>query len=65
MGFVELYNEDGTKRYFTSQSQISAEEEIDPLERPAFISSCVGYFGDEKDEQNEYLIFGTSRGEVY
>lgn len=65
VGYVELYNEDGSKRYFTSKSQISAEEEIDPLERPAFTSSCVGHFGDEKDENNEYLIFGTSHGEIY
>ena len=50
MGFVELYNEDGTKRYFTSQTQMSSEKDIDPLEMPAFLTSCVGYFGADNDE---------------
>jgi hypothetical protein len=50
VGFIELYNEDGSKRYFSSQAASSAENELNPLEQPAFMSSCIGFFGEQKDE---------------
>ena len=63
IGEFEIYNEDGSKRYFSSAT---APVPINvQLLKPAYLCSCVGYFPPDKEEENVYIVLGTSKGEIF
>ena len=58
IGFCNVYCEDGSKKYYQSGQE-------GDLMSPVFLSSCVGYCRPEGGEIREYLMMGTSAGEIY
>lgn len=67
MGGYEVYNDDGSKQYQRGTSTDFTKHNDFPLMRAAFISSCVGYVPDPQKPGTmlEYLMAGTSMGEIY
>ena len=60
---IEVYCEDGSKRYFAGTSSDFQKHESD-LMNAVFLCSCVGTVKG-KDGLEEYIIVGTSQGEIY
>ena len=61
---IELYSEDGSKRYFAGTSSDFQKHESD-LMNAVFLCSCVGTVKSDSGSTEEYIIVGTSRGEIY
>ena len=59
LGVFELYCEDGSKKYF--QGKVSGYNKDELLTNAVFLSSCVA----TNNNGEEYLILGTSVGEIY
>ena len=60
---IELYSEDGSKRYFAGTSSDFQKHESD-LMNAVFLCSTVGTV-EANDCVEEFIIVGTSRGEIY
>lgn len=60
---VEVYSEDGSKRYFAGTSSDFQKHESD-LMNAVFLCSCVGIVKGENGPE-EYIIIGSSQGEIY
>ena len=61
----DIYNEDGSRRYYSGNSSNFGQQAFDQM-NGVFLSSCVGYNIREEDKKvEEYLIVGTSLGEIY
>lgn len=61
---VELYCEDGSKRYYQGTSSDFNKNEND-LMNAVFLSSCVTSVKNGEGTLEEYLFIGTSKGEIY
>ena len=65
LGYLDIYNEDGSRRYYSGNSSNFGQQAFDQM-NGVFLSSCVGYNIREEDKKvEEYLIVGTSLGEIY
>lgn len=61
---VELYCEDGSKRYYQGTSSDFKQNDSD-LMNAVFLSSCVASVKNAEDKLEEYLFIGTSKGQIY
>lgn len=61
---LELYCEDGSKRYYQGTSSDFKTHESS-LMNAVYLSSCVATVKNSEGKPEEYLCVGTSRGEIY
>ena len=64
VGSWELYCEDGSKKYFTGKSTDNGKNESSLMDG-VFISSCVASAKNNGGQTEEFLMLGTSKGEIY
>lgn len=61
IGEFEVYNEDGSKKYFTHPSS-DFDVQATRIQSASYLSSCAAY--STSDEMSS-LIIGTSLGEIF
>ena len=75
VGIIEFYSEDGSKRYFQGNSSDHSKHDFE-LMNSVYLCSCVGWSSTDslkQDEfimngtsnQHEFIMVGTSLGEIY
>jgi hypothetical protein len=61
---IELYCEDGSKRYYQGTSSDYKTHESS-LMNAVYLSSCVTSVKNSEGGLEEYLCVGTSKGEIF